>query len=141
MKDNRFKMKVDARLEKLSAIADFVTATMRRLGIKEGIYEVQTAVDEACTNVVEHAYSDSEGIITISCDLQDNDFIITIRDNGRPFDFGSMAPPDLETDLEGRQIGGLGIYLMRKLMDEVSYTSDAERGNTLILRREILRGG
>ena len=110
---------------------------MSQLGIEAGVYEVQTAVDEACTNIIKYAYSEKGGIITITCELQDNDFVVSIRDNGKPFDPASVPPPDLGTDLDRRKIGGLGIYLMRKLMDDVSYSFNAEKGNTLIMRKTL----
>ncbi len=138
MKSNQFKLKIDSKLENLSVIADFIATTMKQLSIEEGVYEVQTAVDEACTNIMKYAYSGGGGIITISCELQDNDFVTTIRNSGRPFDPSAVPPPDLEADLEERRVGGLGIHLMRRMMDEVSYNFNAGKGNTLIMRRRVL---
>jgi len=135
-----FKLKIDSRLENLAVIADFIATTMAQLGIEESIFEIQTAVDEACTNIMKYAYEEGKGIINISCELRDNDFVITIRDKGKPFDPTSIALPDLEADWSERKIGGLGIYMMRKLMDEVSYSFDAEKGNTLIMRKRVLKG-
>jgi serine/threonine-protein kinase RsbW len=139
MKRGQFELKIDSKLENLSVIADFIATVMLQLGIEGGVYEVQTAVDEACTNITKYAYSGREGIIAISCELQGNDFIITIIDSGRPFDPSLVPPPDLETDLEERKIGGLGIHLMRKLMDKVSYNVDTQKGNMLIMRKRVLR--
>jgi len=110
---------------------------MSQLGIEAGVFEVQTAVDEACTNIIKYAYSEEGGVITITCESQDNDFVVTIRDNGKPFDPSSVPPPDLEADLDKRRIGGLGIYLMKKLMDDVSYSFDARKGNILVMRKTL----
>jgi anti-sigma regulatory factor (Ser/Thr protein kinase) len=96
-------------------------------------------VDEACTNIIKHAYFGKGGIINITCELQDNDFVITIKDNGRPFDPNSIPPPDLESDLDRRKIGGLGIYLMKKLMDDVSYSFNAKEGNKVVMRKKLMR--
>jgi len=136
---NRLELRTDARLENLSVIADFISTSMSQLGIEEGIFEVQVAVDEACTNIMKYAYSGKGGIITITCELQDNDLVVNIRDKGKPFDPASVPSPDLGADVDKRKIGGLGIYLMRKLMDDVSYSFDAETGNTLVMRK-ILTG-
>jgi anti-sigma regulatory factor (Ser/Thr protein kinase) len=130
-------LKIEARLENLAAIADFISESMHRLDISAGEYEVRTAVDEACTNIINYAYSGQGGIINISCELQANDFVVTIRDWGKPFDPTTVPPPDLEADLQERKIGGLGIYLMNKLMDDVSYSFDPKSGNTLIMRKRI----
>ncbi|MBN2463705.1 MAG: ATP-binding protein [Dehalococcoidia bacterium] len=134
---NQLELNVDARLENLSVIADFISGSMSQLGIEEGVFEVQLAVDEACTNAIKYAYSEEGGVITITCDVQGNDFVVTIRDKGKPFDPSSVPPPDLGTDLDKRKIGGLGMYLMGKLMDDVSYSFDAEKGNTLVMRKML----
>jgi anti-sigma regulatory factor (Ser/Thr protein kinase) len=110
---------------------------MSQLGIEKGIIEVQTAVDEACTNIIKYAYSGDSGIITITSELQDKDFVVTIRDRGKPFDPSSVPPPDVSTDLDKRRIGGLGMYLMRKLMDDVSYSFDTNKGNILVMRKTL----
>ena len=135
MKSNQFELEIDAKLENLSLIADFIETAMRQCSMAKSIYEVQMAVDEACTNIMKYAYAGGEGIVSISCGLDGSDFIITIRDKGRPFDPSSVPSPDLEADWEKRQVGGLGMHLMRKLMDEVSYNFDAEKGNTLTMRK------
>ena len=134
---NRLELRTDARLENLSVIADFISTSMSQLGIEEGIFEIQVAVDEACTNIIKYAYSGKGGIIIINYEVKGNDLVITIRDKGRPFDPASVPSPDLEADVDKRKIGGLGIYLMRKLMDDVSYSFDAEKGNTLVMRKTL----
>lgn len=139
MNSNQLELEIEAKPENLSVIADFIATAMRQLGTEQDVFEVQTAVDEACTNIMLHAYSGKGGVISISCELQDNDFIITIRDNGRHFDPTSVPPPDVEAALEERSIGGLGIHLMRKLMDDVSYAFDAEKGNELIMRKRLTK--
>lgn len=137
MKGAQLELEIDGKLENLSVIADFIATVMRQIGTEKEIFEVQTAVDEACTNIIQHAYSGKGGVIAISCELQDNDIVITITDKGMPFDPGSVPPPDLEADLNHRGVGGLGIYLMRKLMDDVSYDFDAEKGNKLTMRKML----
>lgn len=111
---------------------------MRQLDIETGVFEVQTAVDEACTNIMKYAYPEKGGVITVTCEMQGNDFVVTIKDKGKPFDPSSVPPPDLEADLDKRKIGGLGIHLMRKLMDDVSYSFDAEKGNRLVMRKMLI---
>jgi serine/threonine-protein kinase RsbW len=110
---------------------------MRHVDIKSGAYEVQTAVDEACTNIINYAYAGKGGMITITCELHDSDFVVTISDNGKQFDPIKVPPPDLESGLNERKIGGLGIYFMKKLMDDVSYSFD-KNGNTLVMRKRII---
>jgi serine/threonine-protein kinase RsbW len=69
----------------------------------------------------------------------DDEFVVTIRDRGKPFDPSSVPAPDLHADLGERRVGGLGIYFMRKMMDEVSYSLDAEGGNELTMRKKLAK--
>jgi anti-sigma regulatory factor (Ser/Thr protein kinase) len=139
MKEDRFELEVDNRLENLSIISDFIDKAMRQVGAKEkSIAEVQLAVDEACSNIILYAYSGRKGIIKLALELVGDDLIVTIRDKGKPFDPTSVPPPDLEADLNERKIGGLGMYLMRKVMDEVSYSFNAEEGNKLTMRKHLI---
>jgi anti-sigma regulatory factor (Ser/Thr protein kinase) len=112
---------------------------MSQLDIRTGVFEVQTAVDEACTNIIKYAYSGGNGLIEITCEKLDDYFVVTIRDNGKPFDPTSVPPPDLEADLNDRKVGGLGIYLMKEMMDDVSYSFDAKKGNKLVMRKKITK--
>jgi anti-sigma regulatory factor (Ser/Thr protein kinase) len=137
MTQNQLESNIDAKLKNLSVIADFISGSMSQFGIEADEFEVQTAVDEACTNIIKYAYSGEGGIITLTCEVRDNDFVVTIRDRGKPFDPSTVPPSDLGADLDKRRIGGLGIYLMRKLMDDVSYSFDAKKGNTLVMRKTL----
>ena len=138
MKKDRFELEVDSRLENLSVISDFIGKAMRQAGAKEeDIAEVQLAVDEACANIIMHAYSGREGIIKLGLELAGDDLIVDIGDRGKPFDPTSVPPPDLEADLNERRIGGLGMYFMKKVMDEVSYSFDPEKGNRLTMRKHL----
>jgi serine/threonine-protein kinase RsbW len=129
------ELKIDARLESLPKINDFIVAALKQLGTEKELHNVQLAVDEACTNIIKHAYCDEGGPITISCGLQGGRLIITIKDKGNPFDPTSIPPPNLESDIHERKIGGLGMHLMRKLMDEVCYSFDITEGNKLVMKK------
>jgi len=140
MKGKRFELEVDSRLESLSIINDSITRVLKGAGAGErSIFEVQMAIDEACTNIIRYAYPEQKGTITLICKLVNDDFTVTIRDRGKPFDPSSVPAPDLHADLDKRRIGGLGIYFMRKMMDEVSYSLDAEGGNELTMRKKLVK--
>jgi len=118
----------------LQIIADFVTAAARKAQLDEqDIFAIQMAVDEACTNVIEHAYASAAGDIHLTCQVRSGEFTVIIRDHGRPFDPESVPPPDLTSDLEERRIGGLGLYFMQKLMDEVRFSFNPETGNQVVM--------
>ena len=97
------------------------------------------AVDEACCNIIEHAYGgEGRGDVECSCRVNDEGLTVTLRDRGRPFDPSGVPEPDLQADLEDRDVGGLGLYFMRKLMDEVRFEFTPGAGNalTMVKRKE-----
>jgi serine/threonine-protein kinase RsbW len=127
---------VPGHFEYLAQIADFIEATARSAGWNEDeIYRMQMAVDEACSNIIEHAYGPNrQGDIQLSCCVQDEgDLVISIHDNGRPFDPTRVPEPPIGTDLENLPEGGLGMYFMRRLMDEVAFHFDEHDGNVLTM--------
>jgi len=126
-----------ARFEFLDEIRNFVAEVAREGGFTEkAIYSLQLAADEAASNIIEHAYQGvANASLQITCDMQDDELIITMRDSGKPFDPSNVKQPNLKADLSKRQIGGLGVYLMRKLMDEVRYESNAKTGNLLTMTK------
>lgn len=126
-----------AKFEFLDEIREFVAHAAREGGFTEKeIYALQLAADEAASNIIEHAYEGvSDAKIDMSCDVHDDNLIITMRDTGIPFDLSNVKQPNIKADLFERQIGGLGVYLMRKLMDEVSYESNPKTGNLLTMTK------
>jgi anti-sigma regulatory factor (Ser/Thr protein kinase) len=123
-----------ARFDILDDIREFVGQIARAGGFTEReVYSLQLAADEAATNIIEHAYAGvQEGRIGVDCEFRNDTFVVVMRDTGRAFDPASVRPPNIKGDLSQRKIGGLGLYLMRKLMDQVSYESSGG-GNTLTM--------
>jgi serine/threonine-protein kinase RsbW len=105
------------------------------------IFAVNLALEEAVTNIIAYGY-DTPGahVIGIELDLLDGMVITTIEDDGRPFDLRTAAEPDVDAPLEQRSIGGLGLLLIRKLMDDVTYGCEAGR-NRLTLRKQVSGSG
>ena len=118
----------------LDEIRTFVGNQAREAGFNaKDIYSVQLAADEAASNVIEHAYEGKpNGMFKVSCELREGRLIITILDHGKAFDPSQVEEPDLKADLSDRKIGGLGVYMIRKLMDEVRYES-TQAGNRLTM--------
>lgn len=135
------RLQVQNKLNSLPCISEFVKSRLSELGFDDGtITEVQLAVDEACTNIIQNAYRPGQkGKIEISCEVLQGDLTITIKDDGNPFDPTAItASPDLESGLEDRQIGGLGIYFMRELMDDLIYRCFEKEGyETLTMVKHI----
>jgi serine/threonine-protein kinase RsbW len=128
-----------ASFEQLDAIRAYASQAALDAGMEEPeVCAVEMAVDEACSNIIEHAYCGQPGEIEITCDCAGDTLTLILKDHGEPFDPTAVPEPDLTCDLEDRHIGGLGIYLMRQLMDEVAFETDGQSGNilTMIKRRK-----
>ncbi|MEI7770566.1 MAG: anti-sigma factor antagonist [Chloroflexales bacterium] len=128
-----------ADLDALAKISAFITEAAELCGLDErATWQVQLAVDEAATNVIQHAYDqENPGDITLGWACEGNRFIITLRDTGRQFDPGSVPPPDINSPLEERQVGGLGLYLITRLMDEARFDFRPQEGNVLTMVKYI----
>jgi len=124
-----------AVLSDLPRIIEFVVNWLESEGLDKYSFPMETAVDEASTNVVKYAYTGQGGFFQISCELQGREIVVTIRDHGERFDPNSVPLPDVDADLENRKIGGLGIYMMKKMVDRVSYDFDLKEGNRLEMRK------
>jgi serine/threonine-protein kinase RsbW len=119
----------------LSEISEFVVNQANYLGFSsKDIYSIQIAVDEACSNIIDHAYGKEDlGYIELQVEDIENGMKITIRDDGDPFDPEEIPDPVIDSPLEERRERGLGLYIMRKLMDEVTYDFSSPNQNKLIM--------
>ena len=124
-----------AKFEYLDEIREFVGDIARTGGFGDkDIYNIQLAADEAASNIIEHAYEGvTDGLLELSCDVKGNTITIVLVDHGESFDPSVIPMPDLKADLSDRKIGGLGIFLMRKLMDEVHYEVKPNKNNVLTM--------
>lgn len=125
-----------AKFEFLDEIREFVGGVARAGGFDErDVYNIQLATDEAASNIIEHAYEGvNDGLLEISCGVNGSAITIVLVDYGESFDPSVVPVPDLKADLSERKIGGLGIFLMRKLMDEVRYEAEPrKKRNTLTM--------
>jgi serine/threonine-protein kinase RsbW len=123
------------RFESLLTINEFVTRFAKAAGLNpKAIYDVQMAVDEACTNIIEHAYGgEGQGPIHCTCRVHEDTLTVVLGDYGCAFDPSSVPHPNLCANLNKRSSGGLGLFFMRQLMDQVHFESKPGLGNTLTL--------
>jgi serine/threonine-protein kinase RsbW len=123
-----------ARFERLDEIREYVGRTARDAGFSDRtVYAVQLAADEAASNIIEHAYgSRPDRSFRLRCACNGDRLMMMFLDRGKSFDFSKVDKPDVTADLSKRKIGGLGVFLMHKLMDEVVYKVTSS-GNFLIL--------
>ncbi len=135
---------VPGRYEEIQKICQFVADGAAECGLDEtAVFHIELACDEACTNIIEHAYGgEDKGEIHISWQMKDSSFTVTFHDNGRSFNPDAVpepalppTPPDPTSppDIDNVKVGGLGIHFMRQLMDDVEFHFDKKEGNTLVL--------
>jgi anti-sigma regulatory factor (Ser/Thr protein kinase) len=131
-------LRLPNRLSELATLRAAVDAVLRGPGVDEHVlFEVNVALEEIFCNVVEHAYPDGgEHVVDVRLELQRGVFRAVVSDDGVAFDPLAAPEPDVNAPLEERRIGGLGVFLTRKFMDEVSYRREAGR-NVLTLSRAV----
>gem|GEM_PF-752155 len=140
VKSNSRKLKIPADESYLNEVRDFVTEIARSMGFDtKDTSSIKLAVDEGCTNIIRHAYRDiPDGVIEVLVVVKQRALSIVLIDRGQSFDFKKASDPNLQTYMKIGKKGGLGIFLMKKLMDEVEYHV-TNRGNELWLTKTISR--
>ena len=113
-----------SQTEKLKSVRDFVAEAASTFGFdEETVNKISIAVDEACTNIIKHSYDyATNGSIDITLKMREDKFEIIISHDGKSFDPDSVAQPDMKEYLTHYRRGGLGMHLMRSLMDRVEYS-------------------
>ena len=124
-----------AQYDNLADIATFIHSYCQEANLdNSSCYHVETAVDEACSNIIEHAYGgEGKGKIDICCHVNAQGITITLTDRGASFNPDNIPEPDLTAPLQERESHGLGLYFIHKLMDEVIYSHDADNSNILTM--------
>jgi serine/threonine-protein kinase RsbW len=119
----------------LEKISELVVQAARQAGLNEHeTYQVDLAVDEACCNIIDHAYGgEGLGEMTCSIEIHPDKLTVILMDRGRPFDPSKVPDPQLDAPLEKVKRRGAGFYLMRKIMDELHFEHTPEGGNVLVL--------
>jgi len=132
--------KFPGKFTSLETICGFITEEAKEAGLSDNhVYAVQLAVDEACSNIIEHAYSGDEmGEIVCECNILDDGLEVIIKDNGKPFDPDSVPEPQIGAPLEELESRGAGLFLIRNLMDEVNFKYHEGKGTVLkMIKRKI----
>jgi serine/threonine-protein kinase RsbW len=122
-------IKLPAKLDNLYKFLDVVSRCAKEQGFaQKKINDIELAMEEALVNIFNYAYKDNTGDVEVTC-LIDNDkrFIMDIIDSGIPFNALSHKEPDLRSDISVRKIGGLGVFLMKKLTDDIKYRRENDK--------------
>ena len=126
-----------ARFENLARICEFVATVSKDAGFDEAdTYCVELATNEACTNIIEYAYTEgSDGKIECSIEADEKGVTIVLRDWGRSFDPSEVREKDFDVPLEELGPRGAGLRLMRGAVDEVVFEPLPGEGNRLTMRK------
>ena len=112
-----------ASLDTIPAMIEFVASTAETFGVHpKRVMHLELAVEEATANICSYAYEILPGEVTIKISREPELFRIELIDSGVPFDPMAMETPDLKAELESRQVGGLGVFLIRRMLDDVHYS-------------------
>ncbi len=118
------ELTVDATIENIEAVTTFIDEQLEQLDcpMKTQI-QVCVAIDELFSNIANYAYNPDVGAATVRVEVTENPLavVITFIDNGVPYDPLAKADPDVTLSAEEREIGGLGIYMVKKTMDDIAY--------------------
>ncbi len=132
----RQSLTVPARVGSLEEVQMFLARSAAGFGFSN-LGKVPLAVEEAFVNIAHYAYDEAGGDVTVECFPQGRALCIRFSDRGRPFDPLQSPPPNLHGTLEERPVGGLGVYLMKKIMDVVTYSRQGEC-NILTMKKQYL---
>lgn len=133
------EMTVEATLANIPAVTDFVDAQLEACGCPQKVVmQINIAIDELFGNIAHYAYDPETGPATVRVEVEEEPMtvLITFIDHGKPYDPLAAADPDTTLSAEARKIGGLGVFLVKKTMDDISYEYKNGR-NILHIRKRI----
>jgi serine/threonine-protein kinase RsbW len=133
---------VPAKMEGLKGLVKAATESALQFGLAgESLFAVELVTEEALVNVFNYAYPQTEGNLHLRCMGDGDRFIIEVTDWGVPFDATVQPDPDVTSPLEERPIGGYGIYLIKKMTDEMRYSRDDGRNIlSLLIKKSRFNG-
>ena len=132
-----YQIDLEDTITAVSQLAQFLSEIIETEGIS---FEVENAMqlsaEEAVVNIITHGYKWNSGMIDVKCEIADGLVTLTICDEAPYFNPLTLPPADVEAGIDDRRIGGLGVHLIRSLMDEVRY-KQTDSGNCLIMQKAL----
>ncbi len=157
MVENKVHLKVPGDTVYLTLVRKVIVDLATQMEFPEDdVAKIEIAVDQACTNVIKHSYVEEKDIelhgryhsrreedierpIDLIMHIDGDKILVTIIDQGKGFDLGSAEIPSLDEYLASMKMGGLGVYVIKTFMDEVSYSRKPEAGNILKMVKYLPR--
>lgn len=134
------ELSIDATVENIAPVTDFVNGELAALNCPQRIQrQIDVAIDELFGNIAQYAYDPQVGPATVRVEVVEEPLavVLTFIDHGVPYDPLSQARPDVHAPLEERRAGGLGIFLVRQTMDDVTY--EYKNGQNILRVKKRLR--
>lgn len=124
-----YRLTVTSQTDRLNEVRQFISLHAHEHGFTDDdVNKIAIAVDEACTNIIKHGYNFSpDNFIDLEIHRTASDFEIVISDSGKQFDPKSIETPDMKEYLSHYRRGGLGVYLMKRIMDKVEFDVQHDR--------------
>lgn len=125
---------LDATIENVRTLTDLIDEWLESLDCSmKAQMQIDVAIDEIFSNIANYAYKEGTGLATVSYDFSDGKAVISFKDSGTKFNPLEKEEPDVSLSVEEREIGGLGIFIVKKTMDEVKYAYvDGENVLTIV---------
>ncbi len=142
-KKTQYQLKIPGQTDNLELIRLFVATVADKAGfVADDVSKIELAVDEACANVIKHAYSrETKEPIDIVIEIDYKKLAIIITDHGKGFDVKKISKQDVKDYIAEMRVGGLGIYLMKALMDEVEFNSQPGLKTQVKMVKYFLKNG
>jgi anti-sigma regulatory factor (Ser/Thr protein kinase) len=122
--------------EELPVMMEFVLDQAQQAGLGgHALFQIELAVEEILTNIIKYAYAESQGDMAVECGLGPEGFWLVFRDQGPAFNPLEVDEPALDATVQERQVGGLGLFLVRKFMDQVEYQRQGEDNVLRVVKR------
>jgi len=126
---------IPAHIDRLYSGLEFIDNLLKETGINESFRRnIAVAAEEIFVNTASYAHPDGEGDITIFVNIEADNVILEFRDTGKQYNPLEKEDPDISLPVDKREIGGLGIYMVKNIMDSVSYRYE-NGSNILILEK------
>ena len=135
--NNTYSISVQASTKHLAEVRNFVAKYAAEFGFKkQDVADIRLAVDEAYTNIIKHSYkNDEKQSVDIELGYDNDRFWISLLDTGDAFDPSTYSQPDVRQKIKEKKRGGVGVYLIRKLMDNVEYLKQGSKNEIRMIKK------
>ena len=131
------KMKLPAKIDQIESVTTALVDYLNEQGVDHShVFKVQLALEEILANIASYAYAPADGDMEIEYNIEEQTLVMTISDEGKPFNPLERDDPDITLSVDERPIGGLGLFIVKNTMDDVQYFREDNK-NVLVIKKKI----